>query len=168
MKQNLFPKSTLILGIGNYLMGDEGIGVHLANRMESQMLPEGVEVLDGGTGGFHLLEYFEKYDHVILVDATLDNNTPGTIRLIKPKFAKDFPPAMSTHDIGMKDLISALQILGKMPEIDLLVVSIESIQQQGIELTPEIENIVPNLIDQVKQLLLKYHGELPVPELTAF
>jgi hydrogenase maturation protease len=148
-------KTTLILGIGNYLMGDEGIGVHLANRIALEKLPEGVEVLDGGTGGFHLLEYFEKYDHVILVDATLDDNTPGTIRLIKPKFAKDFPPAMSTHDIGMKDLVSALQILGKMPDIDLFVVSIKTIQQQGIELTEEVENIVPHLIDEVKQLLKK-------------
>ena len=114
-------------------------------------------MLDGGTGGFHLLEYFEKYDHVILVDATLDGNAPGTIRMIKPKFAKDFPPAMSTHDIGLKDLVSALQILGKMPEIDLFVVSIKTIQQQGIELTEEVESIVPYLIDEVKYLLKKHY-----------
>jgi len=155
MNLNQQLKKTLILGIGNYLMGDEGIGVHLANRMEKETLPEGVDVLDGGTGGFHLLEYFEKYEHVILVDATLDGNAPGTIRMIKPKFAKDFPPAMSTHDIGLKDLVSALQILGKMPEIDLFVVSIKTIQQQGIELTEEVESVVPYLIDEVKYLLKK-------------
>lgn len=145
---------TLVLGIGNYLMGDEGIGVHVANRLgQINLLPEGVTVLDGGTGGFHLLEYFELYDHIILIDATLDNNTPGTIRKIKPRFATDFPPAMSTHDIGLKDLVSALQILGKMPEIDLFVVSIATIQQQGIELTPEIEAVVPDVIDKILNLL---------------
>lgn len=145
---------TLVLGIGNYLMGDEGIGVHVANRLEQMnLLPEGVTVLDGGTGGFHLLEYFELYDHIILIDATLDNNTPGTIRKIKPRFATDFPPAMSTHDIGLKDLVSALQILGKMPEIDLFVVSIATIQQQGIELTPEIEAVVPTIMDKILNLL---------------
>lgn len=143
------------MGIGNYLMGDEGIGVHIANLLEQEQLPEGVDVLDGGTGGFYLLEYFEIYDHVILVDATLDGNETGTIRLIKPRFAQDFPPAMSTHDIGLKDLVSALQVLGKMPEIDLFVVSIASVQQQGIELTPEIESIVPHLIDEIKSLLVK-------------
>ncbi len=161
MNQPLLLKKTLILGIGNYLMGDEGIGVHLANRMAQEALPEGVDVLDGGTGGFHLLEYFEIYDHVILVDATLDGNAPGTIRMIKPRFAKDFPPAMSTHDIGLKDLVSALQILDRMPAIDLFVVSIESIQQQGIELTPHVESIVPYLMDEIKYLLSKKYTIKP-------
>lgn len=148
------PKNKiLILGIGNYLMGDEGIGVHLAERLALETLPEGVDVVDGGTGGFHLLEYFESYPNVILIDATLDTNPPGTIRKIKPKFAMDFPQAMSTHDIGMKDLVNALQILGTMPVIDLFVVSIESIQQQGITLTPEIEAVVPLLKDKVKELM---------------
>jgi hydrogenase maturation protease len=110
------------------------------------------------------LEYFEIYEHVILVDATLDGNTPGTIRLIKPKFAKDFPPAMSTHDIGLKDMVSALQLMGKMPEIDLFVVSIESIQQQGIELTPEVEGIVPVVIEEIKKLLLKITEKEKVEE----
>ena len=145
----------LILGIGNYLMGDEGIGVHIAEKMIHEDLPKGVDVLDGGTGGFHLLEYFEQYPNVILIDATLDENPPGTIRLIKPKFAKDFPQAMSTHDIGLKDMVSALQLLGTMPNINLFVVSIESIQQQGIELTAEIEAVTPLIIDQVKELMYK-------------
>jgi len=145
----------LILGIGNYLMGDEGIGVQIAEKMIHEDLPKGVDVLDGGTGGFHLLEYFEQYPNVILIDATLDENPPGTIRLIKPKFAKDFPQAMSTHDIGLKDMVSALQLLGTMPNINLFVVSIESVQQQGIELTPNIEAVTPLIIDQVKALMFK-------------
>jgi hydrogenase maturation protease len=148
-------KKTLILGIGNWLMGDEGIGVHVAKKLEEENLFPGIDVLDGGTGGFHLLEYFEKYDHVILVDATLDRNIPGTIRLIKPKFATDFPPAMSTHDIGLKDLITALQLLDRMPEIDLFVVSIASIQQQGIELTETIQKALPLVIDEIRKLLQK-------------
>ena len=140
----------LILGIGNYLMADEGLGVHLAERLIQEELPPGVDVLDGGTGGFHLLEYFEQYERVIIVDATLDNNPAGTIRLIKPKFAADFPQAMSTHDIGLKDLVGALQLLGTMPEIDLYVVSIKSIQDQGIELSPEISTTVNNLVSVIK------------------
>jgi hydrogenase maturation protease len=148
-----YKNKILILGIGNYLMGDEGIGVHIAERLEKETLPLEVDVLDGGTGGFHLLEYFELYPNVILIDATLDSNPPGTIRLIKPKFAKDFPQAMSTHDIGLKDMVSALQIMGTIPDIDLFVVSIESIQQQGITLTPEVEAVVPLIIDKVKTLM---------------
>jgi hydrogenase maturation protease len=56
---------------------------------------------------------------------------------------------MSTHDIGLKDLVGALQLLGRMPEIDLFVVSIRSIQEQGIELTPEIEQIMDMLEETV-------------------
>lgn len=142
----------LILGIGNYLMGDEGVGVHTALALQKLPIAETIDVVDGGTGGFHLLEFFEIHDKVILIDATLDNNEPGTIRLIKPKFAIDFPRAMSTHDIGLRDMVNALQLMDKMPEIYLFVVSIESIQQQGIELTAAIENAIPNLIEKVLEL----------------
>lgn len=145
------PK-TLILGIGNYLMGDEGVGVHTALQLQEMDLPNYVEVVDGGTGGFHLLEYFENHEHVILIDATLDGNQPGNIRLIKPRFAQDFPRAMSTHDIGLKDMVSALQWMEKMPDIRLFVVSIESIQQQGIEMTPAVKRVIPDLMHRVLDL----------------
>jgi hydrogenase maturation protease len=146
-------KKTLVMGIGNYLMCDEGIGVHVAEQLQKETMPDHVSVLDGGTGGFHLLEYFENNDHVILVDATLDGREPGTIRKIKPRFATDFPPAMSTHDIGLKDMVSALQFMGKMPEIDLFVVSIASIQDQGTELTPAVKARIPELVRLVKESL---------------
>lgn len=156
---NLLPQNKiLILGIGNYLMGDEGVGVHVANRLQKENLP-GVDVVDGGTGGFHLLGYFEEYETIILVDATLDENSNGTIRLIKPRFSEDFPKAMSTHDIGLRDLVCALQLLGKMPTIHLFVVSIESLQQQGIELTDEIEKVIPELMEKIKDLLFVLQEE---------
>lgn len=148
----------LILGIGNYLMGDEGVGVQTALALQKLPIADKVDVVDGGTGGFHLLEFFEVHNKVILIDATLDNNVPGTIRLIKPRFAKDFPRAMSTHDIGLRDMVNALQLMDKMPEIYLFVVSIESIQQQGILLTPAIEKTIPVLIEQVLELANKLQG----------
>lgn len=145
----------LILGIGNYLMGDEGVGVHTALRLQEMALPAQIEIVDGGTGGFHLLQYFEDHDTVILIDATLDGNAPGTIRLIEPRFAQDFPRAMSTHDIGLRDMVSALQWMEKMPHIYLFVISIETIQQQGIELTPAIENAMPLLLEKVQEQALQ-------------
>lgn len=156
----------LILGIGNYLMGDEGVGVHTALRLQEMALLAQIEIVDGGTGGFHLLQYFEDHDTVILIDATLDGNAPGTIRLIEPRFAKDFPRAMSTHDIGLRDMVSALQWMEKMPHIYLFVVSIETIQQQGIELTPAIENAMPLLLEKVQEQAL-YLLEQKQPALMA-
>ncbi|RMF57894.1 MAG: hydrogenase maturation protease, partial [Calditrichaeota bacterium] len=113
---------TLILGIGNVLMGDEGVGVHAVKYIEENGLFENVDVLEGGTGGFHLLEYFQKYDRVILIDATLDENPPGTISMLKPRYSSDYPPNLSAHDIGLKDLIDALYLLEKQPEIVLFTV----------------------------------------------
>lgn len=145
-------KNILVLGIGNYLMGDEGVGVHLAESLLKDELPSFLSVLDGGTGGFHLLEYFEKYDSVILVDATLDENNLGRINQLRPRFATDFPRAMSTHDIGMKDLIAALQLTDKLTDIHLFTVGISINQMQGILLSPTIENVMPELKKQVLSL----------------
>lgn len=144
----------LIMGIGNYLMGDEGIGVHVARLFEEKTdLPQNVDVLDGGTGGFHLLEYFEDYPRVILIDATLDNRPAGTIRLIKPKFSSDFPRAMSTHDIGLKDMVESLIIMEKLPKIYLFAVSIAEIQPQSIELSEPINQVVPMIEKEIMDLL---------------
>ncbi|WEK37962.1 MAG: hydrogenase maturation protease [Candidatus Pseudobacter hemicellulosilyticus] len=128
----------------------KGIGVHIAQRMAAAA--PGFDVLDGGIGGFHLVEYFEQYPQVILVDATLDGRPPGTTQLITPSFASDFSQAMSTHDIGLKDQVGALQLLGRMPVIQLLVVSIDSIQQQGTGLTEEMEKVVPEIMHEVERL----------------
>ena len=143
----------LILGIGNYLMGDEGVGVHFARYLESLPLPDFVDVLDGGTGGFHLTNYLEAYPNVILVDATLDNYPLGTIRLLEPRFSKDYPRAMSTHDIGMKDLIEAMILMGTLPKIYLFAVSIATLQQQQVTLSPDIEAVLPKLKGEVLALI---------------
>jgi hydrogenase maturation protease len=159
MNQERNNERVLVMGIGNYLMGDEGVGVHLAQRLSTLSLPSNVDVVDGGTGGFHLLEYFETYQKIILIDATLDGKPAGTIRLIKPKFASDFPAAMSTHDIGLKDMVSSLHLMGKQPDIHLFVVSIETIQQQGIELTNEVEGVMQELVKKVIDLIYVLNTE---------
>ncbi len=150
----------LILGIGNYLMGDEGLGVHVANQLKEEMEPGLADIVDGGTAGFQLMEYLESYPHVIMIDATLDGKPAGTIRLIKPKFSKDFPSAMSTHEIGLKDLVEGLALLGRLPNIDLFVVSIEKIQPLSTELSPEITRALETLKRQVVTLTRSFHQEM--------
>lgn len=141
----------LILGIGNLLLGDEGVGVHLVQQLMQESWPPGVDLLDGGTAGIQLMEAIEVHDHVILIDATMDGLPAGTIREIRPRFAHDFPSAMSTHDIGLKDLVSGLTLLGKRPDILLFVVSIEGIQPMHIGLSPAVEAAMPALKIMVSQ-----------------
>ncbi|MBS1554919.1 MAG: hydrogenase maturation protease [Bacteroidetes bacterium] len=142
----------LILGVGNYLMGDEGLGVHVARALKDESLPEGVDVLDGGTAGFQLMEYLEKYQIVIMIDATLDKNPVGTIRLIEPKFSQDFPKAMSTHEIGLKDLVESLALLGKLPKIYLYVMTVQDIANLHIGLSPLVESRAIHLKRDILQL----------------
>ena len=65
-------ESVLILGVGNFLMGDEGVGVHLAQKMEKMDLPSYLKVVDGGTGGFFLMGYFDEFDKVIFFGGNTD------------------------------------------------------------------------------------------------
>ncbi len=152
-------KPVLILGIGNYLMGDEGLGVHLANQLKAEVDPDLADVLDGGTAGFQLMEYLESYPNIILIDATLDGKPAGTIQRIKPRFSKDFPSAMSTHEIGLKDLVEGLYLLGKLPNIDLFIISIEKIQPLSTELSPEVRGVLPQLKSKIVELAASYHTE---------
>jgi len=154
----LEKKPVLILGIGNYLMGDEGLGVHLAMQLKDHVDPHLADVLDGGTAGFQLMEYLESYPNIILVDATLDGRPAGTIQRIKPKFSKDFPSAMSTHEIGLKDLVEGLYLLGKLPNIELFIVSIEKVQPLSTELSPEIIQALPEVKRQVLELAATFHS----------
>jgi len=150
--------SVLILGIGNYLMGDEGLGVHVVNQLKDELEPGLADLVDGGTAGFQLMEYLESYPHVIMIDATLDGKPAGTIQLIKPRFSKDFPSAMSTHEIGLKDLVEGLLLLGKLPNIHLFIMSIEKVQPLTTLLSPEIENSLEDLKLKIAELAKQLNG----------
>jgi hydrogenase maturation protease len=148
--------SILVMGVGNYLMGDEGIGVHIIQEMAKLKLPEYVDILDGGTGGFLLLNCFEAYSTVIFIDATMDGKPAGTISLIRPKFASDFPSALSVHDVGLKDMIEAVYLMEKVPDIHLFTVSIEEIIPMTLELNQKVKASIPEIIKNI----LKHSEEL--------
>ncbi|OGB64113.1 MAG: hypothetical protein A2Y94_01205 [Caldithrix sp. RBG_13_44_9] len=134
-------------------MGDEGIGVHAVRYLEKNFPETQVDLVDGGTGGFHLLEYFQKYPQIIMIDATIDGQQPGTIQLLKPKFSSDYPPTLTAHDIGLKDLLDALYLLKQQPEIWLFTVSIARLDRLSIVLSPELENVLPVLAVKIRKLL---------------
>lgn len=90
----------LVLGLGNVLMGDEGVGVHVVRALEQNTLPANVECLDGGTGGFTLLEPLQSASRVILIDAAADGNPLGTVTRTTPRFSRDYPPTLTAHDVA--------------------------------------------------------------------
>jgi hydrogenase maturation protease len=148
------PTGTLVLGIGNLLMGDEGVGVEVARRLLEEPVPPGVEILDGGTGSFVLLGPMREATRIILIDAALDPTPPGTIRRLTPRFSRDYPRSLTAHDIGLKDLLDAFHLLGDPPEVVLFAVSVRPPTEPGLGLTAPVSATVPELVRQVLAELL--------------
>ena len=143
----------LILGVGNYILKDEGVGVHAVEFMQDKKLPDHIDLLDGGTGGFYLLSVIQNYKKVILIDATMDGKEEGTVSVLKPKFSNDFPKALTTHDIGLKDLLDTANLLGLMADVHLITVTVENIQDMGTDLTPKIKEVLPKVYKTVLTVL---------------
>jgi len=130
---------TLVLGLGNIIMGDEGVGVHVVRAVETQLaqrapLP-GVECLDGGTGGFVLLEPLQNAARIVLIDATADGNPVGTVTRTTPRFSRDYPPTLTAHDIGVKDLLDAFYMQGGNRDVVLYTITIDPLQSISLDLS---------------------------------
>jgi hydrogenase maturation protease len=142
----------LILAVGNLLMGDEGVGIHVIRTLERSEPIEGVRLMDGGTGGINLLEDIQSAQAVILVDATRDGAPAGTVRAFRADAPRTLPQGLSAHDFGLKDLFAAAAILGAMPEVRVVTVSVESVHPMCLTLTPEVASAVPRVVDAVRHL----------------
>lgn len=148
-------KRILILGVGNLILGDEGVGIHAIKYLETLDIKGNVELLDGGTGGFHILSVMEDYKTLIMIDATIDSKEEGTISLIEPKFASDFPKALSSHDIGLRDLVETATVLGHIPKIYLITVSVNDLSEVRMTLSKNIEKSLPKVGEMVISILGK-------------
>lgn len=144
----------LVIGIGNLLMGDEGIGIRIIRKFEKVNKFSNVDIVDGGTGGFHLLSYLQDYKKVIIVDAALGDEVVGTIKVIKPKYSSDFPKSLTAHDIGLKDLIESAAILGDLPDITLMIIFIDKITNMKLELSSPIKAIIPEALKKLEEIIL--------------
>lgn len=144
---NSQPNQLMILGIGNLLLGDEGVGVHVVQRLEQMALPPGVACLDGGTGGFHLLEAMQSAERLLIVDAAASDDLPGTITVLQPRYPRDYPPTLTAHDIGLKDLISAFYLLDSPVEVKLIAVTIDPNQPLSMELSPAIARAAGQVVE---------------------
>lgn len=147
-------KKTLILGLGNVIMGDEGVGVHVVRALEKHALPSNVECLDGGTGGFILLEPLESADHIVLIDAAADGNPPGTVTRTTPQFSRDYPPTLTAHDIGVKDLLDAFYMQGGQREVVLYAITIDPKQPISMNLSEVIARAADEAVQRILHELL--------------
>lgn len=146
-------KKTLVLGLGNVLLGDEGVGVHVVRALERQPMPAHVECLDGGTGGFILLEPLEDAGRVILIDAAADGNPPGTVTRTTPRFSRDYPPTLTAHDVGVKDLLDVFYMQGGDREVVLYAIAIDPRQPIRMSLSDVGARAAAEAVQRIREEL---------------
>ena len=153
---------TLIIGVGNLLLSDEGVGIHVAQRMlRDYRLPEEILVLDGGTLGLDLLYYLEGIENLLLIDAVLMNKEPGTLK----RMADDEVPSymsfkMSPHHIGIPDMLFAAKLKGLYPPNVVLWGVQPGLVEIGLELSPPVAAQVEPLLGHILQELQRWGCQL--------
>jgi hydrogenase maturation protease len=130
-------------------MGDEGVGVHVVRALEQHTLPLDVECLDGGTGGFILLEPLQQANRIVLIDAAADGNPPGTVTRTAPRFSRDYPPTLTAHDIGVKDLLDAFYMQGGSRDVVLYAIAIDPQQPISMSLSAEAEQAAEVAVQEI-------------------
>ena len=154
------PSNTLILGIGNTLLSDEGAGIHALNLLQSTHaeLPD-LTFIDGGTLSFTLAAYIEDCDQLIVFDAAELKGPPGTVRTMAGEQMDAFlgTARRSPHEVGLLDLFDIARLTGSLPVNRALI----GIQPQSIEWgmspTPPVANALPLAVDQAVNLLGQWH-----------
>ena len=117
-------KETLVLGVGNLLLKDEGVGIHVIKALENEKLPAHVHLMDGGTGGLHLLSWLQGYDRIIMIDATLDNNLTDDL----PETHLIVISTLNINEVGM-DLTS--EVKAAVPKVIRMIQEIISIHNRA-------------------------------------
>ena len=149
---------TLVLGLGNILLRDEGIGVRAVELLtERYEFPPEVELLDGGTLGLNLLPYVEDADRLLIIDAVDVDGEPGTVVCLE---GEEIPASLSVkispHQVGLADLLAAARLRGHCPGEMMLVGVQPSVVDVGLELSPPVEAQVASLVDAALSQLSRW------------
>ncbi len=143
-------KLTLI-GLGNLLMQDEGVGVHVVRALEERYeLPPELEVVDGGTSGLDLLPYIEGRDRVLFVDAVNFGKEPGSIGVLENEAIPAlFGAKGSLHHLGLMDVLAAAQLLEVAPR-EICLIGIQPLNMAiGLELSGLLQGKLGLLLDRI-------------------
>lgn len=146
----------LIFGAGNLLLSDEGFGVHLVRYLdENYSFDDDVELYDGGTLGFMASYKLEEAERVYMVDVVTTPGEPGTLyRYEKDAFiGRTIPIKMSPHQLGIQEMLLLSEIRGRCPEQVTLFGVVPKSYEAGLELSPELTELLPKLAVIIQQEL---------------
>lgn len=154
---------TRIIGLGNPLMGDDGVAVAAIERLRNGPLPAGVAVVDGGCAGLTLLQLLEDCRQAIIVDAADFKAEPGTIRVLrKPDLTQlaGQQGAQRSHQPGLQEVLLLAGKLDGLPPLTLILVQVESCRPQ-LRLSAKVRAALPELI---RSILAETAGRHSVPD----
>lgn len=155
----------IVLGIGNVLFSDEGLGVKVIKILEECFsFSEEVELIDGGVGGFFLIPYIERAKRLLIVDAIRGGGPPGTFYKFKNEdLPLNIAEKLSLHELSIKDILFLVSLKGKMPE-EIVILGLEpKVLDLGEGLSIEIRRNLKNLIKEIL-IQLKDWGIEPAPK----
>jgi len=154
-------KQILILGVGNLLLSDEGVGVHVARKLMEMDFPPQVEVLEGGTDGFALMHVILQTNRLILVDAVRGGGPPGSIYRFEIEDCPPFPDIYKTsvHQISILEVINLSGLIGSTPRTTIIGVEPHCLDM-GMDLSPEIQAKIPRVIQLIEEEVAAYLSAL--------
>lgn len=157
--------TTMVLGVGNLLLGDEGFGVHVARRLSELELPGDVRVMEGGVGGFNLLGHLEGVARLLVVDVMMLEIPPGELRLVRPGPECQEPgkSIVSFHQVGVLELVQMWRLLGNDAEVAFLVTRPEKMEW-STELSPPLRAAVDKASALIPHLCADFPGKEGVRE----
>jgi hydrogenase maturation protease len=143
-------KRTLVLGLGNSLLADEGVGIHVLKRLqECYHFPPDVQLLDGGTLGLDLLHHVEAADRLLVIDALELGAEPGMrARLEGEQVPAFLSVKLSPHQIGLADLLAASRLRQAYPEQVVLLGVQPAVIDVGLDLSPSVAAEVDALAEE--------------------
>lgn len=145
-------KRIIVVGIGNLILKDEGVGIHVIRQLETMGLPPDIELIDGGTNSYDLLDFFCESDISIVVDAMQAGGEPGTIYRapLDELGLKPNDQIKSLHEMHFIEAVEMVRMLGSNPEFLVFGIEPKSIEL-GLELTPEVAAKVPRVAELIKE-----------------
>jgi hydrogenase maturation protease len=155
------PDNIVVLGIGNILLGDDGVGIHCVRRLQAEHLEltEDIEFLDGGTLSFTLAGYMEMTNHLIVIDAAQLQEAPGAIAVLENAEMDQFihrNKKSSVHEVSLLDLLAITQLAGHVPQHRALI----AIQPQCIvwseTLSEPVSRAVPKACEQALHIIERW------------
>jgi hydrogenase maturation protease len=152
----------LVLGVGNTLMGDDGVGVHAVQVLaDCYELPANVRVVDGGVAGLRLLGEFAGVDYLIIVDAVRRGGVPGSIyRLGQADLHSRHGPFVSAHEVGIAELLAAAEFSGRLPQTQIVGVEPLDTESMSLQLSSPLGCALPQVVAAIVDTLHAHGVEL--------